>query len=201
MTSHVSTAIIKITLRLCLSLHGSRHEGERLQWISNIALSNRLGRCKPCLCIWAIGKAWHPRISGLRRLSTLQHWIPDFRMNRVKLRNLAQDVTPEHRRTGWLLATVRCITLPRQKIYSVVVLTQRSTLTRATALQIACQNGAEVGHSSASHWLEFQGFKLCFRYMMQERFSYLRGRIPKQPPITRCQPCSISVPWKILRSQ
>ena len=31
--------------------------GARLQWTSSIAFSNRVWRCKPCLCINAIGRA------------------------------------------------------------------------------------------------------------------------------------------------
>ena len=110
---------------------------------------------------------------------------------------VAQDVTPEHRRTGCLWATARCITLPRQNICSVVVLTQRSTLIRARQpWKSPTRTGLKLD-TVPFHWLKFQGFDFCFRLIMQEVFSYLHGRIPEQPPITRCQPCSRSWPWKI----
>ena len=39
----------------------SRHGSERLQWSSSIGFSNRIRRCKPCLCTTAIGRTRNPR--------------------------------------------------------------------------------------------------------------------------------------------
>ena len=180
----------------------SRQGSQRLQWSSSIAFSNRIGRCKPCLCTTAIGRTRNPRNDWsstpqyltvlISRLWNQQGEVMQPLPKTKRLNIKAQNIFEQQPIALYCLFRI----FVRLCFGCSADLTLKANL-GMTALEIARQNGAEVGHISVVDWLKFQGFISSFRLMMQERFSYLRGYTPERPLIAGCHSCSKSVPWKL----